>query len=197
MTLNYWMMVERYPNLKDEVGGSIPGCEISSLLDKKTCQVVNCLLCFGVGMSTIYLTNKIKHTHTQKKMTLSRWTRGSLKLLLVSTKLKNSNIHATYYQKKSFYARRMRTRYACIQYNSLVSKHPMGSNSHRSYNPKLVVVFLPFRPGSRIKKIEGNMGRLLIIPTCSLWLLECQGSLFSTFIEWSPLVPPLLEGIVV
>ena len=26
------MMVERYPNLKDEVGGSIPGCEISSLL---------------------------------------------------------------------------------------------------------------------------------------------------------------------
>ena len=23
-TLNYWMMVERYPNLKEEVGGSIP-----------------------------------------------------------------------------------------------------------------------------------------------------------------------------
>ena len=34
MTLNYWMMVERYPNLKEEVGGSIPGHEISSLLDK-------------------------------------------------------------------------------------------------------------------------------------------------------------------
>jgi hypothetical protein len=34
MTLNYRMMVERYPNFKDEVGGSIPGCEISSLLDK-------------------------------------------------------------------------------------------------------------------------------------------------------------------
>ena len=30
--LNYWMMVERYPNLKEEVGSSIPGCEISSLL---------------------------------------------------------------------------------------------------------------------------------------------------------------------
>jgi hypothetical protein len=28
------MTVERYPNLKKEVGGSIPGCEISSLLDK-------------------------------------------------------------------------------------------------------------------------------------------------------------------
>ena len=28
------MMVERYPNLKEEVGGSKIGCEISSLLDK-------------------------------------------------------------------------------------------------------------------------------------------------------------------
>ena len=33
-TLNYWMMVERYPNLKEEVGDSITGCEFSSLLDK-------------------------------------------------------------------------------------------------------------------------------------------------------------------
>ena len=33
MTLNYWIMVERYPNLKEEVGGSIPVCEISSLVD--------------------------------------------------------------------------------------------------------------------------------------------------------------------
>ena len=31
MTLNYRMMVERYLNLKEEVGGLIPGCEISSL----------------------------------------------------------------------------------------------------------------------------------------------------------------------
>ena len=28
-------MVERYPKLKEEVSSSIPGCEISSLLDKK------------------------------------------------------------------------------------------------------------------------------------------------------------------
>jgi hypothetical protein len=35
MTLNYRMIVERYPNLKDEVGGSIPGSETSSLLDRK------------------------------------------------------------------------------------------------------------------------------------------------------------------
>jgi hypothetical protein len=38
------MTVERYPNLKEEVGGSIPGCELSSLLDKKNCHVVNCIL---------------------------------------------------------------------------------------------------------------------------------------------------------
>jgi hypothetical protein len=29
--LNYMMMVERYQNLKEKVGGSNPGCEISSL----------------------------------------------------------------------------------------------------------------------------------------------------------------------
>jgi hypothetical protein len=29
------MMVERYPTLKKEVGGLIPGCEISSLLDRE------------------------------------------------------------------------------------------------------------------------------------------------------------------
>jgi hypothetical protein len=35
MVLNYWMMVERYPNLKEEVGSSILGWEISILLDGK------------------------------------------------------------------------------------------------------------------------------------------------------------------
>ena len=34
-TLNCWMVVERYPILKEEVGSLIPGYEISSLLDKK------------------------------------------------------------------------------------------------------------------------------------------------------------------
>jgi len=34
MTLNYWMMVERYPNLKEEVDSAIPGCEISFILNK-------------------------------------------------------------------------------------------------------------------------------------------------------------------
>ena len=60
MALNYWMMVERCPNLKEEVSDSIPGCEISSLLDKKTCQVVNCLMCFGIGMSAFCLIKKRK-----------------------------------------------------------------------------------------------------------------------------------------
>ena len=35
MTLNYRVMVEGYPNVKEEVGGSYPSCEISSLLDGK------------------------------------------------------------------------------------------------------------------------------------------------------------------
>ena len=33
MTSNYWMMVGRYPTLEEEVGDSIPDCEISSLPD--------------------------------------------------------------------------------------------------------------------------------------------------------------------
>ena len=32
-------MAERYPNLKEEVGGSVPGCEISSLLDIKLAKL--------------------------------------------------------------------------------------------------------------------------------------------------------------
>jgi hypothetical protein len=33
MTLTYWMIVERYPNLNGGVGAVILGCEIFSLLD--------------------------------------------------------------------------------------------------------------------------------------------------------------------
>ena len=36
----------------EEVGSSIPGCEISSLIDRKTCQVVSCLLYFDADLST-------------------------------------------------------------------------------------------------------------------------------------------------
>ena len=40
MTQNYWMMVERYPNLKKEVSSSIPRCEISSLFDGKLARLL-------------------------------------------------------------------------------------------------------------------------------------------------------------
>ena len=33
MTLSCWMMVERYPNCKEEVGGLILGYEISAMFD--------------------------------------------------------------------------------------------------------------------------------------------------------------------
>jgi hypothetical protein len=40
------MMVERYPNLKEKVGSSNPGCEISSLPDRKLVRwsTVSCAL---------------------------------------------------------------------------------------------------------------------------------------------------------
>jgi hypothetical protein len=40
------MMVERYPVVKEEVGGSIPICEISSLLDMKLVKwlIASCVL---------------------------------------------------------------------------------------------------------------------------------------------------------
>ena len=60
MTLNYWMMLERYPNLKEKVGDSISDCGISSLLDMKTCKVVNSHMCFGASLSAFYLSKKMK-----------------------------------------------------------------------------------------------------------------------------------------
>ena len=60
-------MVERYPNIKKEVGGLFPGYDISSLLDIKTCEVINCILCFGARMSAFCLKNKqIKKPKNQK-----------------------------------------------------------------------------------------------------------------------------------
>jgi hypothetical protein len=53
------MMVERYPNLKEEVGGLNPSSEISSLPDKILGHVVNCLPCFDIGMS-VFCLKKIK-----------------------------------------------------------------------------------------------------------------------------------------
>ena len=39
MTLNYWVIVERYPFLNEVVGGSIPAMKASLYLTEKTSQV--------------------------------------------------------------------------------------------------------------------------------------------------------------
>ena len=51
-TLNYWMMVERFPNLKEDVGGSMPGSEISSLLHRKLARwsTASCVLAWHVNL---------------------------------------------------------------------------------------------------------------------------------------------------
>ena len=67
MILNYWRMVERYLSLKEEAGSSNPECEISSLLDIKTYQVVNCLMCFDSGLSALYLPKKKKEKREIQK----------------------------------------------------------------------------------------------------------------------------------
>ena len=46
---------------KEEVGGLIPGCEISSRLDRILVHVVDCLMYFGVGMSAFCLQKKEKN----------------------------------------------------------------------------------------------------------------------------------------
>ena len=57
MTLNYWMTVERYPNLKEEVGSLIPNYEFSSLLDRNLPggQLPHVLWQLHVGLLSIYL----------------------------------------------------------------------------------------------------------------------------------------------
>ena len=57
-TLNYWMMVERYPNLKEEVGQF--NSQLWHLLSTwhKIGHVVKCLLCYGVGLSPFCLKKK-------------------------------------------------------------------------------------------------------------------------------------------
>jgi hypothetical protein len=47
------MMVERYPNLKEEVGSLIPGCEISYVLDEKLVRrsIASCALALAYRLS--------------------------------------------------------------------------------------------------------------------------------------------------
>ena len=59
MTVHYWMMVEGYPNLKEEVGGSIPAMK-SPLYMTETYQVVTCLLCFTLVCRPSISNKKLK-----------------------------------------------------------------------------------------------------------------------------------------
>jgi hypothetical protein len=68
MTLNYWTMVKRYLNLKEEVGGSIPNCKISSLLDKTN---------LPGGQLPPMLRHSIPPTHKAKLPVLTNNKRGT------------------------------------------------------------------------------------------------------------------------
>jgi hypothetical protein len=68
MTLNHRMMLERYPNLKEEVGGLVPGCEISSSLDRKNLlggQLPHVLWLQSIGLLSQIVSSK------EKKVTLT------------------------------------------------------------------------------------------------------------------------------
>jgi hypothetical protein len=61
------MMVERYPNLKEEVGNSISSCEISSLLDRKLARwsTTSCALVLACRLFvSIKRTNKLRENFT-------------------------------------------------------------------------------------------------------------------------------------
>jgi hypothetical protein len=51
------MMVERYPNLKEEVDGSIPSYEISSLPDGKLARwsIASCALAFACSGFALFV----------------------------------------------------------------------------------------------------------------------------------------------
>ena len=66
MTLNYWMMADRYPNLKEVVGREIPksrgrgwrfdfpAVKSPLYLTKKIYHVVKCHMCFDIGLSAMW-----------------------------------------------------------------------------------------------------------------------------------------------
>ena len=76
MTLNYGMMVERYSNLKEEVGGLIPGCEISSLLDRKLARwsTASCALVLACRPSV----SKMKIRSEHELIECSHWNQSKL-----------------------------------------------------------------------------------------------------------------------
>ena len=81
MTLSYLVMVERYPNLEEEVGGSIPDCENSSLLDGKLVRwlIVSCALMLACRPSVykkiiyIYISKNLPERYQNWNTTLNMY----------------------------------------------------------------------------------------------------------------------------
>ena len=65
-TLTYRMMPERYPNLKEKVGSSNPGCKIFSLLDGKLarCSTTSCTLTLACRPSVSKINKQINKKYT-------------------------------------------------------------------------------------------------------------------------------------
>jgi hypothetical protein len=61
------MMVERYPNLKEEVGSLIPGCEISFLLDEKLARWLTTSCAFALACRPSVSKKKEKEKKKKKK----------------------------------------------------------------------------------------------------------------------------------
>jgi hypothetical protein len=85
MVLNYRMMVERYPNLKEGVGGSNPGCEISSLLDGKLAKwlTTSCALAMACQPSVSKKQSKKKEEKGKRFTRLYAGVMRCLHLLLI------------------------------------------------------------------------------------------------------------------
>ena len=90
MTLNYWMMVERYPTLKNEVDGSIPDCETSYLLDIELASwpTASCALTLACRPSVSKKKKrklKISKKLSKKYLKMSTWYRLDLETLCSQT----------------------------------------------------------------------------------------------------------------
>ena len=68
--LNYRMMVERYSNIKEEVGGSIVGCEISSLLDEKLAMRSTSSCALALAYQPFVSRKERKKKYIRKQVTL-------------------------------------------------------------------------------------------------------------------------------
>ena len=78
-TLNYWKMLKRYPNLKEEVGGMIPGCEIYLTKHLQGGQLSPVLWRWHVDL----LSQKRKRKNSLKASTYDLYTQVPHQVLLI------------------------------------------------------------------------------------------------------------------